>query len=348
MIIDNFNITKEGMPFIVAEIGHNHQGNLQMCKDMFRVAKMCGANAVKLQKRDNKTLFTKAYYNKPYDNPFSYAPNGNRTYGAHREALEFNFPQYVELKKYAHEIGITFFATAFDIPSADFLKALDMPAYKIASALYTDIPLIQYVAKFDKPMIISIPITAKSKDIDRILEVVCKDVVLLHCVPSYPTKALEINLVRMVTLKEWYPDLLIGISDHYSGIQSAVKAHEWGARVIEKHFTLDRAMKGTDQGFSLSPYGFAEMISHIKESMLMEEGVIDNEAIKKALIKMGKSIWPIRYIKKGDIITNEDVRPMTPAYEGLPPYEVENIIGKVAVCDCSTSEPLTWDKLNEN
>ncbi len=151
LVIDTVPIDDESDCYVIAEIGHNHQGNLETAKELFRAAKECGAHAAKLQKRDNRTLFTREMYGKPYENENSF---GN-TYGEHREALEFGLNEYQELQQYAKEIGITFFATAFDFKSADFLAELDMPAFKMASGDLTDIPLLQYVARFQKPMIVS-------------------------------------------------------------------------------------------------------------------------------------------------------------------------------------------------
>src|ERR1043166_6889400 len=150
--VDNFCVSRDGPDcYVIAEIGHNHQGDLDKAKEMFRVAKECGVNAVKLQKRDNRTLFTRALYEMPYDNENSFGS----TYGAHRESLEFGRDEYLELKRYAREIQLTMFATAFDFRSADFLAELDMPAYKIASGDLTNLPLLRYVARLQKPMILS-------------------------------------------------------------------------------------------------------------------------------------------------------------------------------------------------
>ncbi|MGD9206287.1 MAG: N-acetylneuraminate synthase family protein, partial [Desulfobacterales bacterium] len=136
LTIDGTKIHDDSDCWMIAEIGHNHQGKLETAKEMFRVAKECGADAVKLQKRDNRALYTKEGYNKPYENINSYGP----TYGEHREALEFGWYEYKELKDYAEEIGIAFFSTAFDFSSADFLAKLDMPVYKIASGDLKNIP----------------------------------------------------------------------------------------------------------------------------------------------------------------------------------------------------------------
>ncbi len=137
--------------YTIAEIGHNHQGSIETAKRMFRVAEYCGANAVKLQKRDNRSLFTDELFNKPYENPNSYGV----TYGAHREALEFGREEYEELQAYAAELGLDFFATAFDRPSVDFLEELDVPLYKVASADIRNVPLLRHLAGTGKPIIIS-------------------------------------------------------------------------------------------------------------------------------------------------------------------------------------------------
>jgi len=151
LIIDGKTIQDNGNAYVIAEIGHNHQGKLEIAKKMFRVAKECGANAVKLQKRDNPSLYTREAYNKPYDNRNSYGS----TYGEHREALEFGWVEYQELFDYARELGITMFSTAFDFASAAFLAKFDPPAFKIASGDLKNIPLLTHIAKFSKPMILS-------------------------------------------------------------------------------------------------------------------------------------------------------------------------------------------------
>ncbi|HCL61324.1 MAG TPA: N-acetylneuraminate synthase, partial [Rhizobiales bacterium] len=152
MRVDGVRIADDTDTYVIAEIGNNHQGDLEKCKEIFRVAKQhCGVTAVKLQKRDNKSLFTRAMYLSEYNSENAFAD----TYGAHREKLEFGHDEYVALIAYAKELGITFFATAFDRPSADFLAELDMPAYKIASGDLTNTPLLKHVASFGKPMFVS-------------------------------------------------------------------------------------------------------------------------------------------------------------------------------------------------
>src|SRR5262247_3690090 len=151
MRIGNHEIGDHTKCYVIAEIGHNHQGSLERARELFREAKFAGADAVKLQKRDNRGLYTRAAYNKPYDNENSFGA----TYGEHREFLEFGRHEYSELQAYARELGVDFFSTAFDLASADFLQTLDVPAYKIASGDLKSTPLLKHVARFGKPMIVS-------------------------------------------------------------------------------------------------------------------------------------------------------------------------------------------------
>ena len=226
--IDNTVINDESPCYVIAEIGHNHQGNLDIAKEMVRVAKECGANAVKLQKRNNKTLFTKALLDSAYDNENSYGP----TYGAHREALEFGKEEYVEIMRYAKEIGVSLFATAFDMESADLLEELDMPAYKIASADLNNTPLQKHLAAFQKPIILSTgggTLDEVKRACDAILPI-NRQLCILECTASYPINSYEdVNLRVISTFRENFPDLVIGLSDHESGITMASAAYMLGS-----------------------------------------------------------------------------------------------------------------------
>src|SRR5919204_5619282 len=162
LTIDGVEIHDGSGCYVIAEIGHNHQGSLEQAKAMVTVAKDCGANAVKLQKRSNRSLYTREFFEQPYENEFSFGA----TYGEHREALELGRDEYVELQRYARSLGITLFATPFDFESADFLAELDMPAYKFASADLLNTPLLRYVAALGKPMLLSTG-GATLEDVDR-------------------------------------------------------------------------------------------------------------------------------------------------------------------------------------
>lgn len=260
--IDGTRIADDTDCYVIAEIGHNHQGNLHLCKQMFRVAKECGANAVKLQKRDNATLFTREMYNSPYNSENAYGP----TYGTHREALEFGLEEYQELIDWAQELQITFFATAFDLPSFEFLASLDMPAIKIASGDLNYFDLLAEAKDYGKPVIIS----TGGATIDDVRKAhgVLEDCphAILQCTASYPAAFEELNLSVIEAYRALFPHIVIGLSDHDKGIAMAPVAYALGARIVEKHFTLDRTWKGTDQAFSLEPVGLRKMVRDLKRT----------------------------------------------------------------------------------
>ena len=256
LILNGVRIADDAPCYVIAEIGHNHQGSLKKCMALFKAAKDAGADAVKLQKRDNKTLFTKEMYDSPYNSENAYGP----TYGLHREALEFGKKEYEELISYSKEIGITFFATAFDIPSFDFLADLEMPAIKIASGDITYIELLADVETYGRPVIISTG-GATIADVRRAHETLngCPHA-FLQCTACYPADFSQLDLRVIETYRALFPDTVIGLSDHDKGIAMAPVAYALGARIIEKHFTLDRTWKGTDQSFSLEPVGLKKLV----------------------------------------------------------------------------------------
>jgi len=243
--------------YVIAEIGHNHQGNVDQALQLIDEARRAGAHAVKTQKRHNRSLYTREMFDKPYENENSFGAS----YGEHREALEFGRAEYEELIAYSQRLGVTFFATAFDIPSADFLAELDMPAYKIASADVLNTPLLRYVAQIGKPTIISTG-GARLEDVQRAHAVFAEinpQVALLQCTAGYPAAWEELDLRVIETYRQLFPDTVIGLSSHDNGIAMAVAAHVLGSRIVEKHFTLDRVLKGTDHRFSLEPQGLRKM-----------------------------------------------------------------------------------------
>jgi N-acetylneuraminate synthase/sialic acid synthase len=327
LIIDGVVINDDSDCYVIAEIGHNHQGNVEQCKTMFVKAKEAGANAVKLQKRDNSTLFTRAMYESPYDNENSYGD----TYGAHRVALEFNRDQYIELQKFAKDLGITFFSTAFDIPSADFLAELDVPAYKLASGDLNNVPLLKHVAKIGKPVILSTgggTMEAVRRAYDAIMPI-NQQLCIMQCTAGYPPKFEELNLRVIETFRKTFPDIVIGFSSHDSGIAMALVGYVLGARMVEKHFTLNRAMKGTDHAFSLEPAGLTKLVRDLKRARIsMGDGVkatFPSEA--KPLMKMAKKLVATRDLPVGHVLTAADITMKSPS-DGLPPYMFDDLIGK--------------------
>jgi N-acetylneuraminate synthase/sialic acid synthase len=335
-------INDESHCYIVAEIGHNHQGDLDKAKEMFNVAKACGAEAVKLQKRNNRKLFTKKLFNKPYDNPNSFG----KTYGEHREFLEFGKQEYVELKQYAKEIEIDFFATAFDFESADFLAALDMPAFKIASGDLKNIPLLKHVAKIGKPMIMSTG-GATMEDVKRAYEAIMpinENLCILQSTAAYPAEHDILNLNVISTYRKAFPKNVIGLSDHENGIAMAIAAFVLGARIFEKHFTLQHTWKGTDHAFSLEPIGFRKLVRDLKRlPKALGDGVKSVYEIEKEPIKkMGKSIVAAKNLKKGTKLSMVDLALKSPG-GGLPPFKHENLVGRELKKDIDEDDPITYD-----
>lgn len=345
--INDHSVSRDGADcYVIAEIGHNHQGDLNKAKEFFRSAKDCGVDAVKLQKRDNRTLYTQAMYNMPYDNENSFGP----TYGAHREVLEFGRDEYVELKRYAREIGITMFATAFDFHSADFLAELEMPAYKIASGDLKNIPLLRHVARLGRPMIISTG-GGTMEDVERAYEAVMplnRDLCLLQCTASYPVDPEQMNLKVIETFRERFPDIVVGLSDHQNGIAMALVAYTLGARVIEKHFTLNRAWKGTDHAFSLEPGGMRRLVRDLQRAAkALGDGVkqvYPSEA--RPLAKMAKKIVAARNLPKNHRIEMEDLALKSPN-DGLSPDQLDRVLGKRIRRSLEEDETISLDDLGD-
>jgi N-acetylneuraminate synthase/sialic acid synthase len=311
---------------VIAEVGHNHQGSVDTAIRLFQAAKAAGAHAVKLQKRDNRSLYTRAMYVRPYENENSFG----RTYGEHREALEFGRREYTLLKQCADELGLHFFATAFDVPSADFLADVDVPAYKIASGDLTNTPLLRHVARIGKPVIVSTG-TGEMEDVQRACDAVCSinpQLALLQCTASYPNEFTDMNLNVIRTYREAFPDVVVGASMHDSGIAMAIVAYVLGGRIIEKHFTLNRAMKGTDHAFSLEPAGLRKMVRDLERARVaLGDGLKRTQPMEReARRKMGKSLYAARDLAAGSTLREADIAIKSPG-GGLPPYEIERVVG---------------------
>jgi len=331
--------------YVIAEIGHNHQGRLETAKEMFRVAKESGADAVKLQKRDNRSLFTKAGYAKPYDNPNSFGG----TYGEHREFLEFGWIEYKELMDYADEIGVTVISTAFDFSSADFLAKLGIPIIKMASGDLKNIPLLTHIAEFQKPMILSTG-GGTMEDVNRAYDAIMpinQQLCILQCTAGYPAEFDELNLQVITTYRERFPNTTIGLSSHDNGIAMAVAAYMLGARVIEKHFTLNHTWKGTDHAFSLEPIGFRKMVRDLKRTKAaIGDGikkVYDSEV--NPITKMGKKLVAARDLPEGCTIRREDIAIKSPG-DGLSPYEIDKVIGRATRQAMKEDDDITFELLN--
>ena len=337
-------LTDDSLPFVIAEVGHNHQGRLDQALELIQAASIAGASAVKFQKRDNRSLFTPAMYDEPYNSENSF---GN-SYGLHRDALELGLDEYKTCIAEAKKMGITFFATAFDFKSADFLNSLNMPLYKIASGDLTNLPLLDYVAKFEKPMIIS---TGGSdfRMIDKAVQTIRKthnNFAILQCTASYPADFKQLNLRVIEKLREKFPQNIIGFSGHDNGIAMSTAAFTLGARIIEKHFTLNRALKGTDHAFSLEPQGLSKLVRDLRRTSDAlgdgEKVIYENE--KAPMRKMRKMIVAKRFLPAGTRISIDDLEFRSPG-DGLGPDMLDLVIGRLSKVDINEYEPILAEAL---
>jgi sialic acid synthase len=327
LTIDGVEVRDDGNAYVVAEIGHNHQGDVEKAKQLIRSAHEWGADAVKFQKRDNRTLYTREFYDSPYDNENSFG----LTYGQHREALELGHDEWRELRRYARELGIGFVAAAFDLPSADFLAELDITAFKFASGDLKNTPLQRHVAQFGKPMLLSTG-GGTIEDIERAVDAITpinSQLAVLQCTAAYPAAAEDLNLQVITTLRDRFQGLVVGLSDHQNGIAMAIVAYMLGARIFEKHFTLDHAWKGTDHAFSLMPDGLRRFVRdlHRVRPALGDSVKRPLPVEEKPLQKMGKQLVAAHDLGEGHVLSADDVAIKSPAAGGLPPYELDRIVG---------------------
>ena len=312
---------------VVAEIGHNHQGDVEKCMRLIGAAKEAGANSVKLQKRDNRSLYTKEFYNSPYTGPHTFGT----TYGEHREFLEFDHIQYQDLKDFATEMGIAFWATAFDIPSVDFLMNLGVPAIKIASGDLRSHFLLEYASKQGVPIVFSTG-GGNQYQVKAAYEIVAAnapEVAVLQCTAAYAADYPFLNLNVIPSFKAQFRKAIVGYSGHENGIAIAVAAYTLGAQIIEKHFTLDRTWKGTDHAFSLEPVGLRKLVRDLNRTRQAlggsEKFALDCEA--PAIAKMGKSVRIARELQAGHVIEETDLEFRSPGALGLGPDELGNVVG---------------------
>jgi len=343
LVVDGRVIARDGPAYVIAEIGHNHQGDIEKAKALVRAAREGGADAVKLQKRDNAQLYTRALYDAPYDNEHSFG----RTYGEHREALELSAAEWLELREFSREEGITLFGTVFDEPSADFLHELDLPAFKIASGDLTNIPLLRHVAALGRPIFLSTG-GGTMDDVERAVDTILPlnaQLCVMQCTASYPCEVEELNLGVIESYRERFPDLVIGLSDHQSGIAMSLVGYMLGARVIEKHFTLNHAWKGSDHAFSLMPEGMRRLVRDLhRVPDAVGDGVkrpLASEA--RPMEKMGKKLVATRDLPVGHVLTADDLAARSPADGGLPPYELDNLLGRRLTRPLMVDQALVTD-----
>lgn len=254
--------------FVVAEIGINHNGDLETAKKLIDVAKDAGCDAVKFQKRTVEVVYTAEELAKPRESPWG------KTNGDQKRGLEFGREQYAAIDEHCRSVGIAWFASPWDEASVDFLERFDPPCHKIASASLTDDGLLRQIRSKGRPVILSTGMSTMG-EIERAVEILGKDgLVLLHTVSTYPAKTEDLNLRVIQTLARRFPDVPIGYSGHEAGTTRSVCAVALGACMVERHITLDRSMYGSDQAASLEPAGLTLMIRNIRDlELALGDGV---------------------------------------------------------------------------
>ena len=329
-------------PFIIAEVGQNHNGNLDLAREYIKVFASLGADAVKFQTRNNKYLFSKDSYEADYNSENAFA----KTYGAHREILELDLKYLEILKNDCINYGVKFMSTPFDEISVDELRKVDVDILKIASFDLGNLPLINKIASLGKPVVISVG-GGKSNQIKSSIQLLLKhnvEISILHCVSEYPCPANHLGLENIKLLKQTFPDIVIGSSDHFNGILSGPVAYLYGARVFEKHVTLDRSSKGTDHSFALEREGFRKFVRDIKrvEQMLTpkSDSEIGNEAVFK---KLGKSLIAYKDINKGEVFTLDNLSGRIFKDQIIPVRESNNVIDKVSKRNLKKGDIISYD-----
>tara|TARA_B100002052_G_scaffold37199_1_gene29304 strand:+ start:13968 stop:15005 length:1038 start_codon:yes stop_codon:yes gene_type:complete len=334
--------------YIIGEIGQNHNGSVELAKVIIDLASrdikdevfggtLNGMDAVKLTKRDLNQELSASQMSRLYDNHNSFG----RTYGEHRSALELTDQEHFEIYKYAKEKGLDFIETLCAVGCLSLLNLFTPDKLKVASRDLTNLPLLSALAETKIPIIISTGMAGR-EELDDAIKVISKyhsDISILHCVSEYPTQPKNVNLSTITYLLKHYKDYVIGYSDHTIGISTPIAAIAMGAKIIEKHITLDRRMKGTDQKGSLGPDGVYRMVRNIRildESIGIEDIFIvqDTSSTKE---KLERSIASNRKISIGEVIQECDIHMLSPG-DGFKWTEKNLVIGKEAKTNIAANE----------
>ena len=324
--------------YIIGEIGQNHNGSVDIAKlltelvarpikeDDFGID-IQPINAVKLTKRDLSEELSSSQMNRPYDNPNSFG----KTYGAHRQFLELSDEAHFEVYKYAKSLGLDFVETLCAKGCLSMLRLFTPDRLKVASRDLTNLPLLETLAETRIPIILSTGMAGK-KELDEALAVITKyhdNIAILHCVSQYPTEPDNLNLLTIRYLQKHYGQYTIGFSDHTIGIAAPIVAVGMGAKIIEKHITIDRGMKGTDQKGSLGPDGVRRMVRDIRlaEHWMGTEDLYIDRSVAASKVKLERSIASNKDLEVGHIITEDDIHMLSPG-DGFKWAERTQLIGK--------------------
>lgn len=334
--------------YIIGEIGQNHNGSVDIAKLIIELIcrpikeevfgmDLSPMNAVKMTRRDLDEELTVSQMNRPYNTPNSFGA----TYGEHRAFLELDDDAHYEVYKYAKSKGLDFIETLCAKKCLSLLKLFTPDKLKVASRDLTNLPLLEVMAETRIPIILSTGMTGK-KELDDALDVITKyhsDISILHCVSQYPTAPSNLNLKTISYLKKHYGQYKIGFSDHTIGISAPLVALGLGAEIIEKHITIDRRMKGTDQAGSLGPEGVYRMVRDIRvaEYWMGTESLYIEKDVMSAKVKLERSIASKRLISKGERISEDDIHLLSPG-DGYKWIDKGLVIGKIAAQDIPADE----------
>lgn len=332
--------------FFIAEVGQNHNGSLETALEYVRVFAGAGADAIKFQTRNNKYLFSEIAYAKPYESENAFG----RSYGEHREALELDQSELRKIHAECRKLGVKFMSTPFDEPSLALLLDVGVDLIKIASFDLGNLPFLHRVSEAKIPVVIS---TGGGRQIHisesvKLLSKNSTELAILHCVSEYPCSFDRLSLDKISVLRELFPAHTIGLSDHFNGILSGPIAYMMGARVFEKHVTLNRSWKGTDHSFALEPEGFRKFVRDTLrvDKMLIEPAnmTVGSEPVFQ---KLGKSVCAYVDIRKGECFSLENLSARIFETEIMPVRDVADLLGKCAVCDINAGEALTFEMIEQ-
>lgn len=342
IIINGRYIGPNHSPYIVAELSANHNGSLMRALESIEVAKKMGADAIKLQTYTADSLTIDC-------DKKDFQINGGLWdgYSLYKlyEWAQTPYEWHAEIFAKAREVGITAFSTPFDESGVELLEKMNVPAYKIASFEMVDIPLIKCVAQTGKPMIISTGM-ARLEEIEEAVDATksngCKELILLHCISSYPAPVDQSNLKTIADLADRF-DVVAGLSDHTLGVTVAIAAVAAGASVIEKHFTLDRKDKGPDAEFSIEPDELKILCEEGKNAWLsLGHAGYELKPGENANLRFRRSLYIVKDIIAGQTFTKENLRSIRPGF-GLPPKHLNGVLGKNTTCDIKRGTALSWD-----
>jgi N,N'-diacetyllegionaminate synthase len=324
--------------FVIAEAGINHNGSLEFAKKLVDAAKDAGADCIKFQTFISKNLVTKNALKAEYQKQQTGAKESQYDM---LKKYELSFDEFVKLGRYCQDKNIEFLSTAFDFESIEFLKSFDMKRWKIPSGEITNLPYLIKIAKLNKPVILSTGMSTMDEiknAVSVLKENSAGEITVLHCTTEYPAPFSDVNLRAMLSIKEGL-GVKVGYSDHTKGIEAAIAAVALGASVIEKHLTLDKNMEGPDHKSSLEPSEMKAMVESIRniEIALGDGTKKPSESEKKNICVARKSIVAKRYIKKGEIFTEENLTVKRPG-NGISPMQWFEVLGKRAVRDFQEDE----------